>query len=113
MGSDPQSYLAANYEIEHRNCLREINALDSACRDLTTIIDLCYAASLGIDQDDAIADLHDMAHVLAGGDRVLRWRSIPKLLEFSDRSSLGIAWPDVKRRGIELLTRLEKADAAT
>lgn len=78
--------------------------------DLITIIDLCYEAVLAGGGTRVMRELHDMAHVLEGGDRTRpNWLNVETLLGFDDHlTNASPAWPDVKRRGIELLERLER-----
>lgn len=87
--------------------------------DLITIIDLANECAESIDSEafdqlydvGMIRDLHDMAHVITGGDRTRDWGWLAASLNPAspgDEPPRTPAWPDVKRRGIELLERLER-----
>ena len=87
--------------------------------DLMAIIDFCHemGTSIRADWSDprnecrAIWDAHDIAHVLTGGDaRDDAWRDAHLALKHrpDDDENLSEAWPDVKRRMVDVIQRAEE-----
>lgn len=84
---------------------------------LITCIDVCDAMAQmylgneqrgGIRYMSVVRQVHDIAHVLAGGDKTLSWHTVKAMIEHEDeRAAFGPAWPDVRRRMAELIERLE------
>jgi hypothetical protein len=72
--------------------------------DLMTIIDFCHEMVLRypIGRLPEVADCHDLAHVILGGDKTREW-------DFEDAMAWDVgateAWPDVKRRMATLLAK--------
>lgn len=94
--------------------------------DLVTCIDVCEAMARAIDclvcrtneiggeEFDrlqnlifAIRQVHDVAHLLTGGERMSRWIAVDELVEHDD-PDFGPAWPDVRRRMADVLQRAER-----
>jgi len=74
--------------------------------DLMTIIDFCHELVLRYPMDPLpeIADCHDLAHVILGGDKTREW-------DFEDAMAWDVgateAWPDVKYRMAGILAARE------
>lgn len=73
--------------------------------DLMTIIDFCHEMVLRYPMGPLpeVADCHDVAHVILGGDKTRDW-------DFEDAMAWDTgateSWPDVKLRMAELLSAL-------
>lgn len=74
--------------------------------DLMTIIDFCHELVLRYPMGPLpeIADCHDLAHVILGGDKTREW-------DFEEAMAWDVgateAWPDVKRRMAAILAAQE------
>lgn len=81
---------------------------DARTDDLMTIIDFCDAMARC--EPNAVALAHELAHRLSDEtDRYVNFRRLKKYADSPDwLSSLhGPAWPDVRRRMLDLLERTQ------
>lgn len=88
--------------------------MPSLTDDLLTLIDFCneMARSEFSTARQAIRDCHDIGHVLTGGDETrFPWKAIQSHLR-RQLPALTPAWPDVSRRMVALLARMEAGDAS-